>query len=146
MSAPEPITRNSMTQLKERFSELLSKLFGRHDQPRHRQAAKKIDTTVQIPFDLYDNKMEKEQLRMKAITLLQKDKTLLPLLPELLAAPIQVKINEEKGQKWVICLSQQFEKDGQKLTLEGRFIRTTKSSHSIPIPESFKIVPNDENK
>ena len=139
---------NPMTHLKERFSKLLNQLFNHFDHPQNRLQAKKIDATIQphLSLDQNDNKLLREQFRMKGITLLQKDKSLLSHFPELLNAPIDVKVNEEKGQKWVICLTQQFEKDGQKLTLEGRFIRTTKSKHCIPIPNSFKLVLKNENE
>lgn len=143
MSGSEGLLTPLSKQLKSRFQALLTKFFKQTKTYHQQVAAVRVKTAVQhvLPHEYKPSQQELDVFKMKAIVLLQNSEWVRGIsVPDLLKTPILVNVDNDREEKWVISLSQQIERCGQKWRLEGRFLRDpAKKSHSIPIPESFKV-------
>lgn len=111
------------------------------------KAGSKVLESLSTPADLLDYKPSQHELdafRMKAISLLKKNGMLSETISEVLKSPIQVnigEIEENNNKHLMIKFSQRFDRLGEKFELQGVFLKNIKlkSSHSIPVSESFQI-------
>lgn len=133
-------------QIKSKLQTLLKKIFRQAKTYRQQISAVRVKTAVQhvLPHEYKPSQQELDVFKMKAIVLLQNSEWIRGFsVPDLLKTPICVNVNDRE-EKWVICLSQEIERCGQKLRLEGRFLRDpAKKSHSIPILNSFKVMKEE---
>lgn len=134
-------SRTLAKNIKIRFKYLLDRFFKQSQVSHQKASAIRVETVIQnnILTDVGPSQQESDALRMKAIVLLH-DQPLKSMLPHLLKAPIEMDVVDQNEKKVEVKLTQQIELHGQKLLIEGRFIRfNSKKGFSVPISDSFKI-------
>lgn len=138
-SSPSSFAVKFAKRLKKRFRYLLSKFFKENQKLHQEIQVKKVEAATHhaLPTDYKPSQQEFDAFRMKGIVLL-KDASLHAFIPELLKISlkdkVEVELEKNEHDKWVIKLSQSIERFGHNLKLEGRFVRDpNKKSHSIPV-------------
>lgn len=94
--------------------------------------------------DYKPSQHELDAFRMKAISLMKKNGMMPETISEALKSPIQVnigEIEEDNDKHLMIKFSQRFDRLGEEFELQGIFLKNIKlkSSHSIPVSDSFQI-------
>lgn len=101
-------------------------------------------TTTDANCDYKPSQHELDAFRMKAISLMKKNGMMPETISEALKSPIQVnigEIEEDNDKHLMIKFSQRFDRLGEEFELQGIFLKNIKlkSSHSIPVSDSFQI-------